>query len=106
MIAAKAASRKPMATSPTRKDFPTSSVGGGGPVERDARLIRSSTMGRDGSISDARYNVEKNELVPGVPCICTCVWYGLMYSEREDVLSQQLHFFTLLHVVCGFQGFI
>ncbi len=59
MIAAKAASRKPMATSPTRKDFPTSTGGGGvgvgGPVERDARLIRSSTMGRDGSVSDSRY---------------------------------------------------
>ena len=57
MIAAKAASRKPMATSPTRKDFPTSTSGGGGGglVDRDARLIRSSTMGRDGSISDARY---------------------------------------------------
>ena len=51
MIAAKAASRKPMTTSPTRKDFPTSS---GGPMEHDARLIRSSTMGRDGSVSDAR----------------------------------------------------
>ena len=51
MIAAKAASRKPMTTSPTRKDFPS---GSGGPMEQDARLIRSSTMGRDGSISDAR----------------------------------------------------
>ena len=49
MIAAKAASRKPMTTSPTRKDFP-----GGGPIEHDAKLIRSSTMGRDGSMSDAR----------------------------------------------------
>ena len=49
MIAAKAASRRPMTTSPTRKDFPS-----GGPMEQEARLIRSSTMGRDASMADAR----------------------------------------------------
>lgn len=55
MIAAKAASRKPMTTSPTRKDFPS-----GGVVEQDTRenrLMRSSTMSSDsGSASDARYS--------------------------------------------------
>ena len=52
MIAAKAASRKPMTTSPTRKDFPPV---GGEQDSRDARLIRSCTMGSDsGSIGEAR----------------------------------------------------
>ena len=57
MIAAKAASRKPMTTSPTRKDFPPAggSVGGGG-GEQDSRFVRSCTMGSDsGNVADARY---------------------------------------------------
>ena len=44
MIAAKAASRKPMTTSPTRKDFPPA---GGEQDPREARLMRSCTMGSD-----------------------------------------------------------
>lgn len=48
MIKAKVASRKPMATSPTKKDFPP----------EEERFKRSSTMSSDSSMGDARLYID------------------------------------------------